>query len=189
MSGGCRVWTGKQWQLDPNADWCSPGFQQTDRHPVVGVSWQDANAYVEWLGRDTGQPYRLPSEAEWEYCCRAGTTTRYSWGDAAPTPQLANFGRNIGSTTEIGSYPFSPWGLHDMHGNVLEWVEDCWNDSYLGAPADGAAWLAGKRSLRVVRGGSWHDGPRNLRAADRGWDGPDYRRFFLGFRVVRTLTP
>jgi formylglycine-generating enzyme required for sulfatase activity len=189
MSGGCWIWTGDKWEQDPTADWCAPGFEQTDDHPVVGVSWEDATAYVEWLGRETGQPYRLLSEAEWEYACRAGTTTRYAWGDEPPTPEQANFGRNKGGTTAVGAYPPNPWGLYDMHGNVMEWVEDCWNDGYRGAPGDGRAWTSGDCGRRVLRGGSWLNYPGNLRSAIRYSHDSDYRRLIIGFRVARTLTP
>jgi formylglycine-generating enzyme required for sulfatase activity len=117
------------------------------RRPVINVSWNDAKDYVAWLSQQTNQPYRLLSEAEWEYACRAGTTTRYSWGNDPPTPEQANFMGDIGKTTEVGSYPPNPWGLYDMHGNVWEWVEDCWNDSYKGAPSDGSAWTSAAGEL------------------------------------------
>jgi formylglycine-generating enzyme required for sulfatase activity len=158
--------------------------------PVINVSWRDAVAYCEWLTKETGQPYRLPSEAEWEYACRAGKTTRYSFGDAI-TEKDANFGENVGKTTEVGAYPANPWGLSDMHGNVWEWVEDVWHDSYEGAPSDGAAWTEGEGKnsspYRVVRGGSWINSPRDLRSAIRGRVEPDYRNYDAGFRVSRTL--
>jgi formylglycine-generating enzyme required for sulfatase activity len=188
MSGGCWMWTGDKSEQSPTADWCSPGFEQTDHHPVVGVSWEDAKAYVEWLGRETGQPHRLPSEAEWEYACRAGTRTRYSWGDDLPTPEHAHFGRNKGGTTAVVSYPPNPWGLHDMYANVFEWVEDCWNEGYSDAPRDGSAWTSGDCSRRMVRGGSWFDVPWLLRSAIRLRIVPDYRYFYFGFRVARMLT-
>jgi formylglycine-generating enzyme required for sulfatase activity len=153
------------------------------RRPVINVSWDDAKAYVEWLAADTGQPYRLLSEAEWEYACRAGTTTRYWWGDDI-SEDKANRGNR---TSEVGSYPASPFGLYDMHGNVWEWVEDRWHGTYEGAPADGAAWLEGKNSGRVVRGGSWDNNPWILRAACRNCIGTDFRDYYLGFRVARTF--
>jgi formylglycine-generating enzyme required for sulfatase activity len=160
------------------------------RHPVIDVSWHDAQAYVAWLAKETGKHYRLPSEAEWEYGARAGTTKRYAFGNEI-TERDANFGGNVGKTTEVGAYPANPWGLYDMHGNVLEWVEDIWHDSYQSAPADGLAWTdsEGKNSsrYRVVRGGSWNLNPRNPRAAVRVRGDPESRRPFLGFRVARTL--
>jgi formylglycine-generating enzyme required for sulfatase activity len=155
---------------------------------VVGVSWDDAKAYVEWLGKETGQPYRLLSEAEWEYACRAGKTTRYWWGDALPTPEQANFGRKKGGTTAVDTYPANPWGLRDMHGNVWEWVEDCWNESYAGAPKDGVAWTTGDCGRRVLRGGSWRNLPQHLRSANRDRYRAGIRSSNTGFRVFRTLS-
>jgi formylglycine-generating enzyme required for sulfatase activity len=159
------------------------------RRPVIMVSWHDAQAYCEWLFKETGKPYRLPSEAEWEYACRAGTTTPYSCADTI-TDTDANFGRKVGSTTEVGTYPPNPWGLYDMHGNVWEWIEDVRHDTYEGAPADGSAWTdgEGKESARVLRGGSWNNNPRLLRSAKRLWFAPDFRNNINGFRVARTLS-
>jgi formylglycine-generating enzyme required for sulfatase activity len=157
------------------------------RRPVIYVSWGDAQAYVTWLSKETGQTYRLPSEAEWEYACRAGTTTRYSWGDDPPTPEQANFGGNVSKTSEVGAYPSNPWGLCDMHGNVWEWVEDCWNESYTGAPSNGSAWTSGDCGSRVLRGGSWYNDPGGLRSAFRYRYFAVSRDFDVGFRVARTL--
>src|SRR5512132_2996167 len=117
--------------------------------------------------------YRLPSEAEWEYAARAGTTTRYAFGNAI-TPKDANYSESkLGKTTEVGAYPPNAWGLYDMHGNVWEWVEDVWHDNYQGAPSDGSAWTDGEgvnsSRLRVDRGGSWHAVPGYLRSAGRNW--------------------
>ena len=157
------------------------------RRPVINVSWKDAQAYVRWLSEKTGQPYRLPSEAEWEYAARAGTTTLYSWGDNI-APENANYGLRGGRTTEVGTYPANPWGLYDMHGNVGEWVEDCQNESYEGAPSDGTAWTSGECIFsRVLRGGSWENYPGLLRSAGRSWEYPGSRAPGLGFRVARTL--
>ena len=161
------------------------------RRPVINVSWQDAQAYVAWLAEETGFPYRLPSEAEWEYACRAGTTTRYSFGDVI-APKQANYDRsNHRKTTEVGGYPADPWGLYDMRGNVWEWVEDVWHDTYQGAVCDGSAWTDNEGLKpyreRVVRGGSWDSSSGDLRSAFRGWNYPDGRSCDLGFRVARTL--
>jgi hypothetical protein len=134
MSGGCWIYSGDRPVQNSTADWCAPGFEQTDEHPVVGVSWEDARAYIEWLGRETGQPHRLPSEAEWEYACRAGTTTRYSWGDHLPTPAHANFGRNIDGTTAIGSYAPNAWVFAIC-------VATSWNGSR----------IAGMKAIRALR--------------------------------------
>lgn len=156
------------------------------RRPAIAVSWEDAQAYVAWLSEKTGQPYRLLSEAEWEYACRAGTTTRYSWGDDI-TSEHANYGWKVDQTTEVSSYPPNPWGLHDMHGNVWEWVEDCWNKTYVGAPNDGSAWLNGECDVRIRRGGSWVDPLEHLRSASRWRSLTDDRFTNVGFRVARTL--
>jgi formylglycine-generating enzyme required for sulfatase activity len=172
------------------------------RRPVIEVSWRDAVAYCAWLANETGQPYRFPSEAEWEYACRAGTTTRYAFGDAI-TPKDANYSESkLGKTTEVGSYSPNAWGLYDMHGNVWEWVEDVYHDSYQGAPIDGSAWTNGETRSRGSkrreaeqdpyrsrgnRGGSWGNLPRGLRSANRTRLPPGYRNKYLGFRVARTL--
>ena len=163
------------------------------RRPVINVSWSDAQDYVEWLSGQTGAEYRLPSEAEWEYAARAGTTTKYGWGDAVGLDR-ANCGLGCSDrfvfTAPAGSFRPNGFGLHDMHGNVLEWVEDCWNFSYAGAPSDGGAWIRGDCDTRVVRGGAWHGNPRALRAASRLRYRPDDDRLlFIGFRVARTLAP
>ena len=163
------------------------------RRPVIRVSWKDAVAYTEWLSEAMGERYRLPSEAEWEYAARAGSVTKYSWGN--------KIGRNrancegCGSqwderqTAPVGSFGPNGWGLHDMHGNVWEWVQDCWNKSYRGAPVDGSAWESGDCSQRVLRGGPWNSNPRGLRSANRSWSTTTYRIIAIGFRVARTVTP
>ena len=162
------------------------------RRPVINVSWEDAVAYTEWLSEKTGERYRLPSEAEWEYAARAGSTTKYGWGDDIGHNRANCDG--CGSqwdnekTAPVGSFSANAWSLHDMHGNVWEWVQDCWNDSYRGAPADGSAWETGNCGRRVLRGGSWGF-PEDLRAANRGWLSSGGRSGGFGFRVARTLTP
>lgn len=157
------------------------------RRPVINVSWLDAKAYVGWLSQQTGEKYRLLSAAEWEYACRAGTTTRYAHGDDI-TAEQANFDGNEGKTTEVGSFPSNPWKLHDMHGNVWEWVEDVWHKDYSGAPDDGSAWTTGGDSdSRVRRGGSWFSVPAGLRSASRYRNSSDFRSGRDGFRVARSL--
>ena len=158
------------------------------RRPVIAVSWEDAQAYINWLSRKTGEEYRLLSEAEWEYAARAGTTARYTFGNGI-TPSDANYGENIGKTQRVGSYRANGYGLYDMHGNAWEWVQDCFNEGYARAPNNGSAWERGDCSLRVWRGGSWHDYPRLLRSANRFAFPPGNRNFNIGFRVARTLTP
>ena len=155
------------------------------RRPVINVSWKEAKAYVAWLGEETGHAYRLLSEAEWEYACRAGTTSRYWWGDDPPTPARAAF--DMDRSTEVGAYPPNPWGLYDMHGNVWDWVEDCWNDSYAGAPDDGSAWTSGDCSRRVLRGGSWGDRGDALCSSGRNRYLTALQYLNIGFRVARTL--
>ncbi len=162
------------------------------RRPVVEVSWEDAKAYVRWLSEQTGEAYRLLSEAEWEYAARGVTSTRYYWGDGIGRNR-ANCG-GCGSrwdnetTAPVGSFGPNGYGLHDMHGNVWEWVEDCWHENYIGAPTDGSAWTTGENcGERVLRGGSWLDHPILLRSASRFRNVAGARYIFYGFRVARTL--
>jgi len=163
------------------------GWGRGDR-PVINVSWRDAQEYVRWLSRETGEGYRLLSESEWEYAARAGTTGAYHFGSEISTSR-ANFYENADRTVPVGSYPANSFGLHDVHGNVWEWVEDCWNDGYHGAPSGGSAWTSGDCEHRVLRGGSWNVIPWSLRSANRVRDRPDIRYIINGFRVARTLTP
>ena len=177
----------------PNAVW------GRGTRPVINVSWKDAQAYVRWLSEQTGQGYRLLSEAEWEYVARAGTTTPFHTGATISTEQ-ANYDGNFiyGSgregkyrerTVAVGSFLTNGFGLHDVLGNVWEWTQDCWNVGYGGAPADGRAWESGDCSQRVLRGGSWNYFPRDLRSANRGRNTSGYRYSDGGFRLARTLTP
>jgi formylglycine-generating enzyme required for sulfatase activity len=168
------------------------------KRPVIAVSWKHAQEYVKWMSRKTGERYRLPSEAEWEYAARAGTQTKYWWGDQPPVCRKGarngakfddNKVCNNTGTEAIGSYTASPWGLYDVHGNVWEWTEDCWNGSYKNAPTDGSAWQQGRCEQRVLRGGSWGSFPRFLRSAVRLWIDPGIRDYLVGFRVARALTP
>jgi formylglycine-generating enzyme required for sulfatase activity len=155
------------------------------RRPVINVSWPDAKEYVAWLSRKTSKSYRLLSEAEWEYSARAGTTTRYAFGDAISTSQAQFL---ASKTVEVGSFPANKFGLHDLHGNVWEWVEDALHPSYQGAPGDGSVWAGGDVSLRVLRGGAWGNlDPVGVRSALRGRSQPGLRRKDFGFRVARTL--
>jgi formylglycine-generating enzyme required for sulfatase activity len=170
------------------------------RRPVINVSWDDAKEYVAWLSATTGKTYRLLSEAEREYVARAGTTTRFWWGPSITTVQ-ANYDGNYSfggspkgeyraKTMPVDSFQPNPWGLYQVHGNVWEWTEDCWHDSYTGAPTDGSAWItACTNGSRVLRGGSWGSDPRYLRAASRFGVGPDVRGNGGGFRVARFLFP
>ena len=170
-----------------------------DRRPVINVSRQDAEAYAAWLSAKTGQKYRLPSESEWEYLARAGTETPFHTG-ATIAPTQANYdggasygggvrGAFRGRTLEVGWFRANAFGLHDVHGNVWEWVQDCWNAGYDGAPADGAAWTEGDCAKRVQRGGSWSNPAKDARSAVRNWRVAGYRDPNSGFRVVRELAP
>ena len=177
------------------ADGGCNGYTPDDRgwgrgnRPVINVSWDDAWSFADWLYEKTGEEYRLPTEAEWEYAARAGSTTEYSWGDDVGR-KLANCdgcGSRYGGrkTAPAGSFPANPWGLHDMHGNVWEWVQDCWNDSYEGAPGDGRRSRGGDCSTRVVRGGAWSGNARDLRSADRGGGVRANRGNAVGFRLAQ----
>jgi formylglycine-generating enzyme required for sulfatase activity len=157
--------------------------------PVEQVSWDDAQEFIKRLNTKTGQNYRLPSEAEWEYAARAGSPADYSFGDdPKQLSRFAWFAANSDNTTHpAGEKTANQFGLHDMHGNVWEWTQDCWNGNYTGAPADGSAWTAGDCSRRVLRGGSWNYFPQSLRAAFRNGFTTAFRNFNFGFRVARTF--
>ena len=169
------------------------------RRPVINVSWLDAQAYVRWLSSQTGAEYWLLSESEWEYAARAGSSTKYSWGDAIGRNRAncIDYGGSnpCGSqwdgeqTAPVGSFEPNGFGLHDMHGNVSEWVADCVNGNYQGAPADGSAWLQGNCERRISRGGSWGPPYGIIRSADRNHPVARLREDIVGFRVSRTLTP
>jgi formylglycine-generating enzyme required for sulfatase activity len=182
------------------------GFKGENR-PVENVSWNDAVKFCQQLSEKTGQEYRLPSEAEWEYACRAGTTTHFYFGEMI-TPDLANYDGNYpyasGSkgvyceqTTDVGNFPPNAFGLYDMHGNVWEWCADAWHDNYEGAPSDGSIWEKGKKGLLAkwfsndnadrlcLRGGSWYDDAGRLRSAFRIRWLPTNRYGGLGLRVAR----
>lgn len=174
----------------------SDGDWGRGRRPVINVSAEEAEAYLNWLSETTGQSYGLPSEAMWEYACRAGTVTPFSTGANFTTDQ-ANYNGNYPygdaekgqyreQTTDVGSFPANSFGLFDMHGNVWEWCADHWHGTYDGAPGDGSAWLdGGDASKRVLRGGSWNDLAQSLRSARRGWYPPDGRGDDIGFRCAR----
>ena len=174
---------------------------------MVCVSYEDAQHYVEWLSKETKQNYRLMSESEWEYAARAGTTTSRYWGNGEQeacrhanvadrtSKQKYNWTTTFdcedgyAETAPVGTFKANGFGLQDMLGNVSEWVEDCYNKTYDGAPRDGSAWVAGSCSSRVIRGGGWGSKPQVVRSAFRNGNTPGYRIVNLGFRVARTLTP
>ena len=175
------------------------------RHPVINVSWDEATEYAAWLSAQTGKRYRLPTEAEWEYAARAGSTTMYHYGgyyesqlcryanhaDTSTDYRWRNRGCTDGvgkHTAEVGQYQPNAFGLYDMSGNVWEWVQDCWHENYQGAPSDGSAWLVGGDcNRRVIRGGSWSDFPLSLSSAYRFKSTRSYRLDYLGFRLVQDL--
>jgi formylglycine-generating enzyme required for sulfatase activity len=207
-SDGCFVRRGAEFEMDAAKSWREPGFAQDDAHPVTCVSWEDASAYVMWLSRQTGRPYRLLTEAEWEYAARGGTTTTRYWGDdadltcdyangadlstAARVPgadswQVANCDDRRAYTAPVGSYRPNAFGLYDMLGNVEEWTQDCWNGNYRGAPTDGSAVISGDCSLRAVRGGAWDDVPVGVPAAYRVGSPTTIRVYRRGFRVAAEM--
>jgi formylglycine-generating enzyme required for sulfatase activity len=197
-AGGAWGWTGSRFEQDPKYNWKSPGFPQEDDHPVVCVSWNAAVAFCEWLSRQDGGRVRfeLPTEAEWEYACRAGTQTPFWWGSSISTDQ-ANYDGNHTygrggkkgvyrkTTTPVDSFPANAWKLRDMHGNVWEWCQD-WFGDY---PEEDFADPKGpdRGSARVLRGGSWYFVPRHCRAADRNGGDPGYRCALIGCRLVTRL--
>jgi formylglycine-generating enzyme required for sulfatase activity len=195
-----------QWDACTKEGGCThkPGDENwgRGRRPVINVSWDDARQFVAWLAKKTGKPYRLLTEAEWEYAARAQTkipevNAPFSTGGTITYKQAnydANFTYNKGpqgvyrqKTLDVGSLPKNAFGLHDMHGNVWEWVEDCYKDSYAGAPSDGSAVSAVRCSLRILRGGAWNYYPRLLRSAYRYATAPGVRMENAGFRVARAL--
>ena len=169
--------------------------------PVIHVSWDDIQSFIAWLNARTGGNFRLPTEAEWEYAARAGSTTKFYFGNSES--QLCRYANHADSSTdfdwrnetcsdgvgkrtaEVGRYQPNSFGLYDLHGNVWEWVQDCWNNSYAGAPTDGSAWTSGDCGLRVFRGGSWSNTPRHLRSANRTGFTRSYRDGDIGFRLAQ----
>ena len=179
------------------ADGGCGGYRPTDyglgrgNRPVIGVSWDEILSFINWLNSRTGGGHRLPTEAEWEYAARAGSTTEFSWGNNIGSNR-ANCNNDFCGdfykyTAPVGSFAPNAWGLHDMHGNVGEWVQDCWNDGYVGAPSDGSAWESGNCSRRVVRGSSWNDSRWSLRSAHRNLVSRSLRRADVGFRLAQDL--
>jgi sulfatase modifying factor 1 len=201
--GWAFVWSGSRWEKINGASWKKPGFDQDDDHPVVCVSWHDAMAFCAWLSRKSGKAVRLPTEAQWEYACRAGTTTAYLWGDdpeegkgwcngadqtaGKQFPIWTTFGWDDGYvfTSPVGRFKANAFGLHDMTGNVWQWCADWYDKEYLklrGARIDPAGPAAG--TYRVARGGSWHSSPPYCRSAARRKESPAFRLNVTGFRVV-----
>jgi sulfatase modifying factor 1 len=213
VTQGCNVVDSEgRWITDPGKTWRDPGFKQTDRDPVVCVSWEDAQAYTRWLNSKlhgaqniggTLGPYRLPSEAEWEYAARAGSSTYYYWGEVA-SHDHANYGIEHCSpcgaakggkdhwyfTSPVGSFPPNPFGLYDASGNVWQWTADCMHYSFANAPSDGSAWTTDTSDAchnRILRGGSWLDPSRLVMPFERNPWAPKDHNYANGFRVARTL--
>ncbi len=191
---GRREVTFAEWDRCVGAGGCT--FSPTDQgwgrgdRPVTNVSWDDAKQFIAWLSRVTGKSYRLPTEAEWEYAARGGSTTPYWWGKDVGTghAQCAECGDSeSGRTAPEGSFRPNAFGLYDTAGNAAEWVEDCWNPSFRGAPNDGSAWASGDCSLRVLRGGSFADKATAVRSSARFRYDEDVRYYANGFRVARNL--
>jgi len=207
-----------EWQACVAAGSCSEaqvkpeGDEAGPRHPVTGVSWTQARQYIEWLRARTGRPYRLPTEAEWEYAARAGTTANHTWSWGQVDTVTCGYANSLdqsaqrrhpelywavscddrhAGTAPVGSFPANAWGVHDMQGNVWEWVEDCWHPDYTGAPTDGRAWVdpgnGGTCGKRVNRGGGWGNGSSSLRLSNRDADPLDNYSDGLGFRVALSL--
>ena len=166
------------------------GWGRGDR-PVIYVSWHEAQDYASWLSSVTGESYRLPSEAEWEYAARAGTETAYFWGSRIGSGNAnTNTGRfNVRGTTRVGAFSPNAFGLYDMVGNIREWVQDCWNTTYNGAPIDGSPWEDGDCTIRGARGGTWGSGAESSRIAARSAWEPDRQENYLGFRLAKTIEP
>ncbi|MEQ1719060.1 MAG: SUMF1/EgtB/PvdO family nonheme iron enzyme [Hyphomicrobium sp.] len=178
-----------EWEACVAGGGCSSNKSPSDesrgkgRRPVINVSWYDAIEYVTWLSKKTGRIYRLLSEAEWDYSARAGTSTAFHWGDTF----LASKANAANKFDPVGQYPANAFGIHDMHGNVWEWVADRWNKSYQGAPTDGSAWQGGESTGRVLRGGTFDDGPNRFRSVGRYGFDVSFRGSFAGFRIARSI--
>jgi len=200
---GCAVLGDAKWEYDAKRNWRAPGFAQEADHPVVCLSWNDVHAYLKWLSNAAKRPYRLPSEAEWEYAARARTKTARFWGErpdqacayanvsdkaiGPDSPKVHDCNDKFVYTAPVGSYRANAFGLKDMLGNVWEWTEDCYNDSYNGAPGDGGAWSSVDCEPRVVRGGSWYNTPDAVRSAYRDGSGTGDRGYGVGFRAARSF--
>ncbi len=197
--GGCFAWTAGKWENNPKLNWRDVGFPQADNHPVVCVSWNDAQAYTKWLSTTTRKSYRLLSEAEREYATRAGSAFAFWWGESLSSDR-ANYdttapgfrGSRKGdwrrATVSVDQFEANSFGLYNVHGNVWEWVQDCQHETYTGAPVDGSAWTSRcSGNGRVLRGGAWVGDPAGLRSTSRGWFSPGFRFHAGGFRVARPV--
>jgi formylglycine-generating enzyme required for sulfatase activity len=206
--GACRAWEGGEWASKwierADRDWRNPGYGVTSDHPVVCIDWSDATSYADWLSEMAGVSYRLLSEAEWEYAARGGTESQFYFGnrfqdicrfgnvaDRSMQARWAATGCDDGfgeTTSAAGSFLPNNFGLFDMHGNVWEWVADCWTASYAGAPTDGSARTNGNCDRRVSRGGAWDTVRSSARSANRRWNETTYKISNTGFRIARNAS-
>lgn len=200
---GCFTLVGSEYGMDSSLNWRNTGFVQSAQHPVACISWDDSQAYIQWLTARTGVAYRLPTEAEWEYAARVNYTGLFGFTDDAESVLICDFANvsvsqcddGIEFTAPVGQFTPNVFGLYDMHGNVWEWTQDCWHGDYNGASIDGAsidgaAWAVSNErdcSRRMVRGGSWFDGPRVARSANRLRTNQVGTNDVVGFRIARTL--
>ena len=184
----CEVNQRGRWAVHDGWSWENPGFAQTDSHPVVCVSWEDAVAYAQWLSQETQKPYRLLTEAEWEYLGRVTNTTLFKSSGRANCKGCGSRWDGKG-TAPVGMFQADRWGLHELYGNAWEWVQDCYTPGYSSAPRDGSAWELAGCNRRVHRGGSWTTRPERLRAALRNSDNAAFRSSKIGFRVAQTIDP
>jgi sulfatase modifying factor 1 len=203
VSGPCWHFAGSAWKIDPGKSWRHPGYKQSGDHPVTCVSWKDAKAYVKWLAQLTGKPYRLLSNAEWEYAARAGTKTARYWGNDWQNSEGCAYGNladkksgwvpyfdcsdGFATTAPVGQYRANNFGLYDMMGNLWEWTEDCWSIKYGLTTSNGRALTFPGCLLRVIRGGAWFTRPELIRSAHRHGYRQDHGNNIIGFRIARTL--
>lgn len=213
LGNGCRVFNGTEWKFDPEANWKNPGFKQSNRDPVVCISWDDTQKFISWLNsklsKSSTQKYRLPTEEEWEYAARAGTITAAYWGDNTqeqclyenardlsaksldPTAPYASCRDNFEYTAPVGSFRSNPWGFFDMLGNTLQWVENCPSAGYHHSPIMpdiNSAYYSAFCGVRALRGGSWASIPNGVRSASRGGMKPSMRESVFGFRLATDIT-
>lgn len=204
VAKGCYAYAGTAYAMRADADWQSTGFPQSPGHPVTCVNFADAQAYIAWYSKKTGRTYRLPSEAEFEYATRAGTTTSRYWGDDIKLQCVYANGADLTvgardkdwvvaqchddfyGPSPVGTFAPNAWGLYDMIGDLYQLTQDCWHDTYEGAPTDGSAWTSGDCKLRAIRGGSHSPHPGSMRSASRVMQN-EVRSVFVGFRLARTL--
>ena len=201
----CYASESSQWENQTDETMRDPGSSPPDRDPAACINWNDAQAYVDWMSRKTGEQYRLLSESEWEYMARAGSPSKYPFGSSENT--LCEHGNGADQSTslfwrnnscsdgsgegpvQVGSYKANKFGVYDTVGNVWEWVADCWHENYNNAPNGGSTWMSGGDcSRRLLRGGSWNSQPRVLRSSNRDWDRSKDRDKDNGFRIARTLS-